>query len=571
MPPVAHLPPARRDTRRGQPCARQRTVSGGILPTKNRSAALLGSKRRRVTLTALAACAAAGLTFAAASPSFGEPQSNSHTSTATPIKHLVVIFQENVSFDHYFGTYPNAANTDGTKFRADDDTPSVNGLLGGGDLLNHNPDAANPKRLGTDMILTCDQGHDYTPEQKAFNGGLMNKFVANTDVESCAAPDKSAPGLVMDYYDGNVVTGMWNYAQNYAMSDNSFGTVFGPSTPGAINLVAGQTHGGYAVDPKTGAKVADPAVVAAADANGIGTVIEDPDGAYDDCGNGKNRLAMTGTNIGDLLNTKGVSWGWFQGGFKPTAAATATAPAVCGTSHANVGGGVRGDYNAHHEPFQYYKSTANPHHLPPTSVSTIGKTDQANHQYDLTDFNAAVQNGNLPAVSFLKAANYQDGHAGYSDPIDEQHFVVDTINTLQKSPDWKSTAVVIAYDDSDGWYDHVMPPIVNTSAGSDDGLNGAGKCGDGKAPLGGYADRCGYGPRLPLLVISPYAKKNYVDHSVTDQTSVLRFIEDNWKTGRIGDSSFDALAGPLNGMFDFDHRRGGKVILDPASGSVVKH
>jgi len=540
------------------------------LSAMSRTTALLATKRRRVTAAAVAATAAAGLAFAAASPTFAsaEPNAAAKTTTATPIKHLVVIFQENVSFDHYFGTYPNAANTDGVKFRASDDTPQVNGLNAA--LLAGNPNSANPQRLGTDMVMTCDQGHNYGPEQKAFNGGLMNKFVENTDVESCAAPDKGAPGLVMDYYDGNVVTGMWNYAQHYAMSDNSYDTVFGPSTPGALNLISGQTHGGYAVTP-AGVKTTDSYVVNATDANGVGTVINDPDGAYDDCGGAHNRLAMTGQNIGDLLNTKNVTWGWFQGGFKPTAAATANTPAVCGSTHKNVGGATQTDYNAHHEPFQYYKSTANPHHLAPTSVSNIGKTDQANHQYDLTDFDAALDDGNLPAVSFLKAANYQDGHAGYSDPIDEQHFVVDTINKLQKSPDWKSTAVVIAYDDSDGWYDHVMPPIVNTSASSDDALNGAGQCGSGKAPLGGYADRCGYGPRLPLLVVSPYAKANYVDHSVTDQTSILRFIEDNWKTGRIGDSSFDALAGSLNGMFDFDNRRGGKVILDPATGAVVKH
>jgi phospholipase C len=542
------------------------------LSTKTRFAALSpGSKRRRVTFAALATCAAAALSVAAAAPSFGDPTPNAaaRAATATPIKHLVVIFQENVSFDHYFGTYPNAANTDGTKFRASDDTPSVNNLLGGGGLLTRNPNSANPQRLGTDMLLTCDQDHDYTPEQKAFNGGLMNKFVENTDTESCSAPDKGAPGLVMDYYDGNVVTGLWNYAQNYAMSDNSFGTQFGPSTPGALNLVSGQTHGGYAVD-KNGKKVSDPGVVSAANARGIGTVIGDPDPAFDDCSSAGDHLAMTGKNIGDLLNAKGVTWGWFEGGFKPTAAATAGAPAACGSSHVNVGGATVADYSPHHEPFEYYASTANPHHLPPASVAGIGKTDQANHQYDTSDFSDALAAGNLPAVSFLKAPKYQDGHAGYSDPKDEQKFLVDTINALQKSPDWKSTAVVVSYDDSDGWYDHAMPPIVNTSTGADDALSGAGVCGGGQAPLGGYADRCGYGPRLPLLVISPYAKANFVDHSVTDQSSVLRFIEDNWKTGQIGDSSFDALAGSLTGMFDFDHRRGGKVLLNPADGSVVK-
>ncbi|MBS2552406.1 alkaline phosphatase family protein [Catenulispora sp. NL8] len=491
-------------------------------------------------------------------------------ATATPIEHLVVIFQENVSFDHYFGTYPNAANTDGTTFHASDDTPSVNNLLGGGNLLTGNTNAANPRRLGADMLLTCDQGHAYAAEQKAFDGGLMDKFVENTDRESCTAPDKGVPGLVMDYYDGNTVTGLWNYAQNYAMSDNFFGTVFGSSTPGALNLVSGQTYGGYAVDSGTGRKVNDSSVVSAADADGIGTVISDPDPAFDDCGAPGHRLAMTGRTIGDLLNAKGVTWGWFEGGFRPTTAAAAGAPAVCDSSHVNVGGVTVSDYSAHHEPFEYYESTANPHHLPPTSVASIGGTDQANHQYDLSDFGAALNAGHLPAVSFLKAPKYQDAHAGYSDPEDEQKFLAGTINALQKSPDWKSTAVVVAYDDSDGWYDHVMPPIVNTSSGPDDALDGAGSCGGGQTPLGGHTDRCGYGARLPLLVISPYAKRDHVDHAVTDQSSILRFIEDNWHTGRIGDSSFDALAGPLNGLFDFGHRRSGKVLLDPATGSVLR-
>ena len=93
------------------------------------------------------------------------------------------------------------------------------------------------------------------------------------------------------------------------------------------------------------------------------------------------------------------------------------------------------DYSPHHEPFQYYASTANPPHLPPTSIATIGHQDQANHQYDLKDFWAAADSGNLPAVSYLKAADYQDGHAGYSDPLDEQTFLVDTINQPREAAD----------------------------------------------------------------------------------------------------------------------------------------
>jgi phospholipase C len=464
---------------------------------------------------------------------------------------LVVIFQENVSFDHYFGTYPNAANPSGEPaFQAAPDTPSVNGL--NDFLLTQNPNGANPARLDRSQPLTCDQDHDYTPEQQAFDMGLMDKFIPFTNTSSCSAPDIGLPNLVMDYYDGNTVTAMWNYAQHFAMSDNSYGTTFGPSTPGALNLISGQTHG------------ATPSDQSGDTANG--TVIGDPDPAFDDC-SGSGTVAMSGRNIGDLLNANGITWGWFEGGFKPTA--VTGGKAVCGASHKNIGGAVQTDYSPHHEPFQYYQSTANPHHLPPSSVSLIGYSDQANHQYDLSDFWAAVKHGNMPAVSFLKAARYQDGHAGYSDPLDEQHFLVNTINRLEQLSEWNSTAVVIAYDDSDGWYDHQASPIVSQSDDpANDALTGPGHC--GTAPAGAYQDRCGYGPRLPLLVISPYARVNSVDHSITDQSSILRFIEDNWGTGQIGDQSFDAKAGTLGNLFNFDHAQAHRLFLDPRTGERVR-
>jgi phospholipase C len=185
----------------------------------------------------------------------------------------------------------------------------------------------------------------------------------------------------------------------------------------------------------------------------------------------------------------------------------------------------------------------------------IGHTDQANHQYDLSDFWAAAQAGNMPAVSFLKAPAYQNGHPGYSDPIDEQNFLVSTINRLQQLPEWNSTAAVIIYDDSDGWYDHVMPPIVSQSNDpkNDRLLGTQDLC--GKAPAGAAQDRCGFGPRVPMLVISPYAKTNFVDHTLTDQSSILRFIEDNWDLRRIGNQSFDVKAGAITNMFDFSGGR----------------
>jgi phospholipase C len=502
--------------------------------------------------------------------------------TATPIKHVVVIFDENVSFDHYFGTYPFAANTDGSTFHARPGTPAVNGLYAKitpsgpvGPLLTNNPNLNNPTRLTHSQALTCDQDHGYTPEQQAVNGGKMDKFVQFTETSTCSPPNYGAPGLVMDYYDGNTVTGLWNYAQRYAMGDNNYDTTFGPSTPGALNLISGQTGASFAVSPSTGQPVAAPGAVSPPNGAGLGTTYGDLDPAYDDCSDASHTTTnpvgvATSKNVGDLLNAKGVTWGWFQGGFAPSGTNSAGL-AVCGHSHTNIGGVQVTDYSPHHEPFQYYKSTANPKHLPPSSEAAIGHTDQANHQYDLSNFYTTLSHGNMPAVSFLKASEYQDGHPGYSDPLDEQNFLVNTINQIETSKYWRSTAIVVTYDDSDGWYDHQPPVIVN---GSNTSLDEA-ICTSAPMTLGSFPDRCGFSQRLPMLVISPWTRTNYVSGKLTNTSSITRFIEDNWLHGqRIGGGSYDAVSGRLDGpgglldFFTFPHLR--PVILDPNTGEVVK-
>ena len=505
--------------------------------------------------------------------------------TATPIKHVVVIFDENESFDHYFGTYPYAANTDGTTFHAKSGTRTVNGLYTKitssgpvGPLLTSNPNAYNPQRLTHAEALTCDQNHGYTPEQEAFNGGKMNMFVQDTGSSSSCntgtPAEFASPGLVMDYFDGNTVTALWNYAQNYAMSENNYDTDFGPSTPGALNVISGNDGDGYAVNPTTGAVEASSSV-SALNSNGLGTIYGDLDPAYDDCSDSSHTATspvgvMTGQNIGDLLNAKNITWGWFQGGFAPTSTNSA-GYAVCGSEHENIGGAEVADYSPHHNPFEYYKSTANPKHLPPSSEAAIGHTDQANHQYDLSDFYQTLKDGNMPSVSYLKAAEYQDAHPGYSDPLDEQNFLVNTINQIEESKYWASTAIVVTYDDSDGWYDHQPSKIVN---GSDTSADTA-LCSTAAITLGTLPDRCGYGPRLPLLVISPWTRDNYVSNNLTDQSSVVKFIEDNWLRGeRIGQGSYDATAGSLDapgGVLDFftlPHFK--RLILNPATGAVVR-
>ncbi len=445
--------------------------------------------------------------------------------TATPIKHVVVIFQENISFDHYFGTYPHAENRQGeTPFYAKPFTPVVNGLktpldvnkgfspLKGVDLLNKNPNsistnpvapnnnvqngagASNPFRLAPAQALTADQGHNEQPEQAAYNNGHMDGFPAFVGVAGPPPAGIGTKALVMGYYDGNTVTALWNYAQNFAMSDNSYSTQFGPSTPGALNLISGQTSGlANSVNVINGSGVLlHPTHEAFGDAAHTAsniTEIGDGDPIGDVCSNPAiDQVTMSGRNIGDMLNDKGITWGAFMGGFDltvvnangTTGCARETNPTAPGTpAFTSV------DYIPHHAWFQYYASTSNPKHLRPSSVQAIGHSfvpgtktpEPANHQYDSNDFFAALKAHNLPAVSFLKAPAFQDGHAGYSDPLDEQTFVVSVINAIQQSKEWEDTAVIVAYDDSDGWYDHQMPPIVNTSANSAlDVLNGPGKC-----------------------------------------------------------------------------------------------
>jgi phospholipase C len=529
-------------------------------------------------------------------------------ATATPIKHVVVIFGENISFDHYFGTYPDATNTSGSPFHAAPGTPSVNGLSGS--LLTNNPNGSNPRRLdpgdphapNVNDLLTCDQNHAYTPEQFAFDNGKMDQFTAaggtatttgtSPTGQSCQASD------VMNYYDGNTVTALWNYAQHFALNDNSFGTTFGPSSPGAINLASGNTGGVDTAHAVRGALTDGDTV---ADGTGGQSLIDDAQPYWDDCSS-RDAVAMNGTNIGDLLNAQHLSWGWFQGGFTPDQPYTGTLDTAstynqlnepnrvaCAAVHdvgAALGGtgqwGTKVDYIPHHEPFQYYSSTANPHHLPPRSLSVVGtdtatpgKFNTANHQYDMSTFDALVSGihkgqlspSHFPAVSFLKAPGYEDGHAGYSDPIDEQKFVVSEINSIEALPTWSSTAIVLAYDDSDGWYDHVFSGVTNPSQTSADALTGTGLCGTGTTYLFNEQGRCGYGPRLPLLVISPYARSNFVSSTLTDQSSIIQFVEQNWSLGEIPGSAAN-IAGSITGMFDFAHGadRTPALFLSPKTG-----
>jgi phospholipase C len=568
---------------------------------------------------------------------FPAPARAAEPPTATPIKHLVVIFGENISFDHYFATYPTALNKSGENpFTAAAGTPKVDNLatpldmngttypvITTGNLLTANPNsatgsgakfngagAANPFRFDPSQAATQDQNHSAKPEQTAYDGGRVDQFPGSTGTAG-PPPDavsgnngvEATTGQVMGYFDGNTVTAMWNYAQSFVLFDNNYTSQFGPSTPGALNLISGQTNGINVANTvgvvSNGTSLSNSTLVA--DGGGNFTQVGDADPFGDTCSSTTKQLQHTGQNIGDLLNAKGITWGWFQGGFNLSLTGTNGStncarfhnPTVSPFSENST------DYIPHHEPFQYYASTANPTHARPSSISAIGSSfeadgvtpEPANHQYDTEDFTTALHNGVLPAVSFLKAPGYEDAHPGYSDPTDEQTFVVNTINLIMKSQFWDSTAIIITYDDSDGWYDHQMPPIVNPSNSSAvDTLNGAASCRFGiqqgrpnlaaaqlTDPTGTYTPqgRCGYGTRVPMLLITPYAQANTVDHTITDQSSVLAAIEDNWLGGQRITGSYDKLAGPLTHKLNLTKtltpaEAGNRVLLlNATTGAVV--
>ena len=514
----------------------------------------------------------------------GRPQNEART--ATPIKHLVVIFNENRSFDHYFATYPKATNPSGEPvFKADRNTPNVNNLAANAYLLlSNNPNstnplngtnAVNPFRLDRTQANTASQNHSYTPEQQAYDNGKADLFPKYTGRgTSGGAGAFGTPGQVMGYFDGNTVTGLWNYAQHFAMSDNAYTDSYGPSTPGAINVISGQTNGVKNIVGNSSS---------INDGQGGLTLIGDTDPGYDVCSSTTSAAILTGKNIGDLLNDANLTWGSFMGGFNLQATNTNGTTGCKRSTNSTVVGGNVTDYVPHHAWFQYYVSTANPTHARPKSVAAVGYTkqngqvDPANHGYDLQDFYDAVKAGNFPAVSYIKLPAWQDGHAGYSDPLDEQAGTAALINFIQQQPDWKNTAIFITWDDSDGWYDHAFTKPIHASFDPQaDQLDGPGKCGRGTPPMGVDGKpangRCGPGTRIPFLVISPFAQANHVDHTHISLASVVRFIEDNWLKGeRLGGGSFDASAGSVAGMFDFKStHRDAALYLDPDTGNVLK-
>ena len=417
------------------------------------------------------------------------------------LNHIVVIYQENWSFDSLYGKFPGAnglGNAAGTSPQVDKDgEPFV--TLPQPLNTSFNPAVPDP-RFPADLPVqpfdttqfvgpnqqTGDLVHRFYQEQYQIDGGTMDQFVAWSD----------AAGLVMSYYDAtNMPEG--KLAQQFTLMDNFFHSAFGGSFLNHQFLIC-------ACVPTW--PDAPESIVAQLDANGM--MVKDgqvtPDGFAVNTSYSVNMPhpasatallpTQSAATIGDRLSEKGVSWAWYSGGWNT---------AVLGHPDPL--------FQAHHQPFAYYANYAD---------GTSGRTD---HLRDELDFYTDVATGRLPAVSFVKPLGPDNEHPGYATLQNGQLHVADLISAIQSSPAWDDTAIIITYDEHGGRWDHVPPPVI---------------------------DRWGPGLRVPTIIISPFARKGFVDHTQYETASILRLIETRWQLEPL--STRDAAAGDLLTAFDFD-------------------
>ncbi len=391
----------------------------------------------------------------------------------------------------------------------------------------------SPQKLsGLTQASTCDVDHGYSDMIKMADHGLMDAFlqfsndktVPRVSTSTTCPTFEANPGgqaLPLGYYEGvrgdpaSPLQNYWSLARKYTLADNFFQGVYGPSTPGAEWLVAATNN-----------TVHDP--------NPIGDVCNDyPAGIS----------PKDIPNLGAEASAKDVSWAWFQGGFGKC---VPNAPLLTN------------GYSAHHDPFQYFTSTADLTHQwafdPKMNYSQPNR-----HQRDLDVLYAALSgapiNGtvpDLPAISWVKAPTASDGHPGYSNPNSDDRFVGDLVSRLKSSRYWKDTALVVAFDETGGWWDHIAPPDLGgkfaTWVGGQPNLTGCQYAGDG-LPCG----EAGLGPRMPMLVISRFAKRGFVDHSLLDTTSLVKWVEWNHRLPALGVwGNRDLTAGSLLTAFQFE-------------------
>lgn len=403
----------------------------------------------------------------------------SQPETLDKIRHIVVIYLENHSFDNLYGLFPGAdgiAQATPEQYLQTDLTgkpyETLPPVMEKGKIDTRFPADLPNKPFEINRYLAADQKtgdlvHRFYQHQEQINGGKLDRFAAVSD----------AGGLTMGHYDGSKLP-LWQYAQRFTLADHFFQAAFGGSFINHQWLVcACSPRYDNAPDElkaqfdDTGKRTKDG--VLTPDGYAVNTMQPAYKPYAAKYADAKLRLPpQTQATIADRLNAKKISWAWYAGGWND---------ANAGKPSAN--------FQFHHQPFVYYQNFAE------------GSKQRQQHLKDEADFVAAIKHGKLPAVSFYKPIGELNEHPGYADVISGDRHVADILNKIEHSPQWKNTVVLVTYDEFGGYWDHVPPPV---------------------------ADRFGPGSRIPAIIVSPFAKKGFVDHTVYDTTSILKLIESRY-------------------------------------------
>jgi phospholipase C len=471
---------------------------------------------RRLTAPAALSLAAAGV-FASVLSGVGN---------ATPavaglgkIKHIVVIYLENWSFDSLYGEFPGAdglaqavsaspqVDKDGRPYQT---LPQVLATAPGAKPTNpvaasavaqppkkRPPDPRFPVKLPNKPFplavyvpatgKVADPGASFYQEQAEIDGGKMDRFVS----------DGNSGSLPMGWYDARTLP-LGKLAAQYTVLDHFFHAAYGSSMLNHFFLIG-------AAAPKWPNAPEVVRTQLAPDGKVVRSGAVTPDGylvntSFSSIGphpasTPKDQLVppLTNATIGDRLSAKGISWAWYSGGW-----------------NAAVTGHPGPLFQFNEQPFAYFANYA-------------PGTPGFKHLKDETAFDAAVADGTLPAVSFVKPYGTDNEHPGYADLYEGDAHAASLVESIMHSQLWNSTAIIVTYDENGGFWDHVAPPKL---------------------------DRFGDGTRVPAIVISPFARRHYVDHTTYDTTSILAFIEKRFDLHPL--SSRDAAASPLMGAFHFN-------------------
>jgi phospholipase C len=410
------------------------------------------------------------------------------------VKHVVVIYMENHSFDNLWGQFPGA---DGLAQARKENIIQVD--ANGQPYVTLPPvprSSAFPTNLpntyfNIDRYVAADQvspdvTHRFYQEQLQINGGRMDQYALYNYTR----------GFAMGYYNTRELP-LYELARKYTLCDRFFHSVFGgsflnhqwlvaaasPVFPGAPENIKAQVDASGKLI-KDGTVTPDNYAVNTANSVNLHPKNDNPDNLIP---------TQTGANIGDRLSDKGVSWAWYSGGWNSIMA-----------------GKPAPSFTYHHQPFAYFSRYA---------AGTKGRKE---HLKDETEFLAAAKKGTLPAVSFVKPIGLENEHPGESTVTGGERHAVALINAVLKGPNGKDVVIILTYDENGGFWDHVAPPVT---------------------------DKWGPGTRIPALIISPFAKKGFVDHATYETVSILSFIEKRWGLKPLNDR--DRKADPLSHAFNF--------------------